>query len=388
MKNNKNLKIKILLSMIALIILSAITYISLPYISYALENAVDNFLENVGKINVPANSTEVKNQVHEHRGYGLITSSQSATEVKTYPNAAGNTGIQNINAYLSEYMNDPDDWSLGWYYSLQKNTSIFCQERGVQFPNLNNKYLKTFHRDRINANDMHMGATEVDYLELWSELTCTHNPITALEEDYPEDGIVPKTTTVYEVDLIEAGTIRKMVKYYQFSLVRVNYKASPRDFNTIESYIFTYSLRNWYTYNPAQAALWQYKNGSMNGNAVAEGMKLYRAANAVNELKSPTKPTISITTDNTEAKTTGTVIDGNNYKIGPMYMNSYTYAYSEDVKGFSGQSSLESPTNTEMIGRMTAAQQEVFKGIICGIVEAKVELDNGKVFYLTTDNIV
>lgn len=388
MKNNKNLKIKILLSMIALIILSAITYISLPYISYALENAVDNFLENVGKINVPANSTEVKNQVHEHRGYGLITSSQSATEVKTYPNAAGNTGIQNINAYLSEYMNDPDDWSLGWYYSLQKNTSIFCQERGVPFPNLNNKYLKTFHRDRINANDMHMGATEVDYLELWSELACTHNPITALEEDYPDDGIVPKTTTVYEVDLIEAGTIRKMVKYYQFSLVRVNYKASPRDFNTIESYIFTYSLRNWYTYNPAQAALWQYKNGSMNGNAVAEGMKLYRAANAVNELKSPTKPTISITTDNTEAKTTGTVIDGNDYKIGPMYMNSYTYAYSEDVKGFSGQSSLESSTNTEMISRMTAAQQEVFKGIICGIVEAKVELDNGKVFYLTKDNIV
>ena len=84
---------------------------------------------------------------------------------------------------------------------------------------------------------MYTGAEEEDFLELWSELTCTHNPITALEEDYPNDGIVPKTTTVYERDLIEAGTIRKMVKYYQFTLVRVDYKATPRNFDTVESYI-------------------------------------------------------------------------------------------------------------------------------------------------------
>ena len=384
MKNNKNLKIKILLSLITLIILSVITYISLPYISYAVENTVDNFLENVG-------STGTTNQIHEHRGYGIMTHSKSVTEAASYEAAEGNTGIQNIEDYLTNHMNNENDYSYGWLYSLQKNTSIFCQEMGVTFPNLNNKYLKVFHRasvnNRIDTNSMHVGAVEEDFLELWSELTCTHNPITALEEDYPDDGIEPKTTTVYEKDLIEAGTIRKMVKYYQFTLVRVNYTASPRNFDAVESYIFTYSLRNWYTYNPAQAALWQYKNGKMKGDAQAEGLKLYKAAMAVNELKLPTRPTISTTTDSTASKKTGTVIDGSDYKIGPMYMNSYTYAYSENVKGFSGQSSLENPTNADMVNRMTDSQKEVFKGIICGIVEAKVELDNGKVFYLTKDNI-
>ena len=380
MKNNKNFKIKVLLILVLLVILSAVTYISLPYISYALETVT----ETVGKIAVPANSSEVKNQIHEHRGYGLITYNQSATEVKTYPNAAGNTGISNINAYLKEYLNDAYDWDLGWYFSLQRNTSIFCQERGVPFPNLNNKYLKRFHGGIVDTNKMYVGNKETDYIELWSELACTHNPIPALEEDYPNDGIVPKTTDVYEKDIIEAGTIRKMVKYYQFTLVRVDYKASPRNFDTVESYIFTYSLRNWYTYNPAQLALWQYKNGSMYGNAQEAAMKLYRSAKAVNELKTPTKPSMSITTDSTAAKTTGTTLsdDGTKYRVGPIYMNGYTYAYSDDVKGFSGQSSIENPVNKDMLSRMTAAQKEVFKGIICGIVEAKLELDNGKVIYL------
>lgn len=386
MKNN-NIKIKILLSLILLVILSAVTYISLPYISYALESAKNEFLETVGKITVPANSAEVKNQIHEHRGYSLIAPGATPTEAATYENAAGHTGISDIDAVLSEYLNDAYDWSLGWYFSLQKNTSIFCQERGVPFPNLNNKYLKRFHGGNVDTNEMHVGDKEIDYIELWSELACTHNPITALEEDYPDDGIVPKTTTVYEKDIIEAGTIRKMVKYYQFTLVRVDYKASARTFNTIESYIFTYSLRNWYTYNPAQAALWQYKNGSTYGGAVESGMRLYRAAMAVNELTSPTKPAMSATTDNTLAKNTGTVIDGDNYKVGPIYMNNYSYAYSEDVKEFSGQSSLDNPANAEMLSRMTEEQKAVFQGMICGIVEAKVELDNGTIIYLNKDNI-
>lgn len=390
MKNN-NIKIKILLSLILLVILSAVTYISLPYISYALESAKNEFLETVGAITVPANSAEVKNQIHEHRGYGIMVSSKGATEAATYPEAEGNTGIQDIDTYLKNHMNNAYDYAYGWLHSLQKNTSIFCQELGVPFPDLSNKYLKVFHRasvgNRIDSNEMHLGDKEEDYLELWSELTCTHNPITALEEDYPDDGIEPQTTTVYEKDLIEAGTIRKMVKYYQFTLVRVNYKATPRVFDTVESYIFTYSLRNWYTYNPAQAALWQYKNGYMKYNAQVEGLKLYNAAMAVNELTSPTKPAMSATTDNTLAKNTGTVIDGDNYKVGPIYMNNYSYAYSEYVKEFSGQSSLDNPENAEMLSRMTEEQKAVFQGIICGIVEAKVELDNGTIIYLNKDNI-
>ena len=42
---------------------------------------------------------------------------------------------------------------------------------------------------------MYVGNKETDYIELWSELACTHNPIPALEEDYPEDN-----TLVYSTD--------------------------------------------------------------------------------------------------------------------------------------------------------------------------------------------
>ena len=65
MKNNKNLKIKVLLSLILLVIMSAVTYISLPYISYALENVVNNSLEYVKAITFPESEvTMYKEQIH------------------------------------------------------------------------------------------------------------------------------------------------------------------------------------------------------------------------------------------------------------------------------------------------------------------------------------
>ena len=70
MKNNKCFRFKILLVLILLVILSAITYISLPYISYALESTITSVTEAIGKINSPANSiTMNKEQIQEHRGY-------------------------------------------------------------------------------------------------------------------------------------------------------------------------------------------------------------------------------------------------------------------------------------------------------------------------------
>ena len=101
MKNNKNLKIKILLTLIVLIMLSVITYISLPYISYALENEGGVILENVEKISIPSNFiTMNQKQIHEHRGWDVVAN-DSATEVKTYNEAVGKTGISDINTYIN-----------------------------------------------------------------------------------------------------------------------------------------------------------------------------------------------------------------------------------------------------------------------------------------------
>ncbi len=382
---NKN-KLRLLLMIPLTIIAAVLVYVYLPSISYALNQG----LEDVGAITVPANAPETKEQIHEHRGYSIYAN-RSATESVSYENAAGNTGITNINGYLSEYMNDAYDWNLGWYFSLELNTSIFCQEKGTPFPNLNNKYLELFHSGTFDTNELTVGAKHDDYLELWENIACTSNPVTALEEDYPDDGIEPKTKEVYEADITSQG---KMISYYQFTLVRVNYKASARVFDTIESYIFTYSLRNYYKNNPAQVAIWKYKNnkevteGYSGATAKANGEKLYKAAKAVDELKNPTKPEMSVTTDNTAVKKTGTVLDdkGENYRVGPIYMNQYTYGYSEHIKDFSGDSALKNPNNADMISRMDAAQKATFQGIICGIVEAKVELDNEKIIYLDADN--
>lgn len=383
---NKN-KLRILLMIPLLIIVSILAYVYLPNVSNAVEHALDA----VGAITVPTSSTETKEQIHEHRGYGIFSTS-SATETVTYENAAGNTGITNINSYLSEYLNDAYDWNLGWYFSLQYNTSIFCQEKGTPFPNLNNKYLELFHSGKYDTNELTVGAKHDDYLELWENIACTSNSVTALEEDYPDDGIVPRTKEVLEAEITDSG---KMISYYQFTLVRVNYKATARTFDTPESYIFTYSLRNFYRYNPAQVAIWKYKNNkdvtdSYSGAAKGTGLTLYKAAKAVDELKTPTKPEMSVTTDNTASKKTGTVIDETKtkYKVGPIYMNQYTYGYSEHIKDYSGDSALKNPNNADMISRMDAAQKATFQGIICGIVEAKVELDNGETIYLTKDNFV
>ena len=392
MKNNKNLKIKILLSMIALIILSAITYISLPYISYALENAVDNFLENVGKISVPANGSEIKNQIHEHRGWTVIAN-YSATEAQTYEQAVGKTGISDINSYIKTYMSPSTgdcaigaEPLLGWVGSLCYNTSIFCQESGIPFPGLKARVFNGFHAQQ-NTNRNEEKDIIQDFVEWCPPLAC-EKQITIYLEDYKEDGIELRESKMSEADIYYATGFKWVLGDFEvFTSTRVDYTASPRDFDTVESYIFTYSLRNYHRYNPAQVALWKYKNNKEDGYALEQGLKLYRAAKAVNELKNPTKPQMSVTTTSDSlAYSTGTVLDGNNYKVGPIKMNGYSYGWSEDVKDFSGQSSLDNPQNATILANKTAEQKEFFKGLIAGIVEAKLKLDNGKEIILDKDN--
>ncbi len=410
MKNNGNLKIKVLLSLIVLVILSIVTYISLPYISYALENAENSFLESVAAISSPGNSAELKNQIHEHRGHGIwwsknpwATPDVRHEEEVTYENATGNTGITDINSFVSTYLSPNigkynsggwwSDPSYGWVNALIRNTSIFCQELGVKFPGYGSRLIGLFHPisiDDLDTNDEKtIGKKIYDYLEWAPELACEKEIEVKHEEDKDNNGSVEIETIKISEKTMWEGMARKsmnLTDYFQYTFVRVNYKALPRDFDTIESYIFTYSLRNHYHFNPAQAAIWLYKNDAEGGEVPDQGHNLLNAAKAINDLKNPVKPTITKTTDNTEAKTTGTVIDGNNYKIGPIYMNQYSYGWSQYVKEYSGECSIKNDANTDILNNKTEEQKEFFKGLVAGIIEAKVTLDNGKEFILNKDN--
>ena len=406
MKNNKNLKIKVLLSLILLVIMSAVTYISLPYISYALENAVNNSLENVKAITFPESEVTMdKEQIHEHRGYKIWAGYVSKTEKKTYENATGNTGISDINSYIATYLSPKIaiDKSYGWLWSLQYGTSIFCQESGRTFPSLNGRKLFGFHLKDADSSDddgsswidtnedKYPGDSSLkytDFSELIPDLACPSS-IKVQLVDY-KGAIEPKKTAISEKDILDTGASGygfHIKNFTQKTTVRVEYKAHARNFDTIESYIFTYSLRNWYTYNPAQYALWKYKNNAeiavghyahSDQESIDNGLKLYKAAKAVNELSNPVKPEMSKTSATVGGLTyeTGTVLDGEYYKVGPIKMNSYSYGWTENVKPFSGESSIKNPLNKDLLDKKDDNQKEFFKGIVAGIIEARVKLDN------------
>lgn len=372
-KANKYLKPILIITF--LISIAIITYIYQPNISYAIDNVISEFnlsnqeinLENVGKITVPSDSPVTRVEIREHRGYGVIAN-YSPTEAKTYEQAIGNTGIKDINGFLSTHLNNAYDEGLGWNRALKYNTSIYCREKGRKFPDITKKYLNLFHDlnngnkvgGTFDANNSHLGDKVIDHVEKYYEIACGHK-IKVSPIDW-EDGeeIELKETEVSERDL----QFDTNGKYIQHTLVRVRYSAQPRALDTVESYIFSYSLRNYYSYDRAQVANWIYHNfksqGTYNGASQA-GINLYRAGRAVDELKNPTRPKMSVTTDTTLMKSTGTVIDGANYKVGPILMNDYQYGWCNEAKDFSGE-------------------------LICGIIEAKVELDNGKTITLTKDN--
>ena len=347
MKNNKNFKIKVLLNVMILIILSiVITYISLPYISYALESAANEFNESVGAITSPANGAETKKQIYEHRGYAIRRSGAGTS----WAAAAGNTGIQNITNYLKEYMNDAYDTSYGWYYSLSENSSIFCQQRGKPLPDIWDKFLQMFHTSDNDTNNITTtGVTKVDKINYFKNLSDCPKVLEILWRHIEQNQIETVGDSVQEKDLNFLSD-----NMYQYTNVRLKYTANARKFDTVESYIFTYSNRARYHNDPAQNAIWAYKNGTASNN-------LHKAALAVNEslqgAAKPITPQMTKTSDGSVINKTGTVIDGNNYKVGPIGMNGYTYRWSTYAKDYSGE-------------------------LICGIVEMKVELDNGTVITL------
>ncbi len=423
-KNIENKKLKIVLITIMAIILAIGAYIYIPHVSYALSSVIDNIASTVGKITIPENAVTMdKKEIQEHRGYGIWAKWASKEESASYDDSAGNTGITNITSYIESYLSpyiSISQWN-GWLWNLQYGTSIFCQESGQTFPSLNGRKLFGFHLAEpddfgewdgteeistaayidVNEDTTGKDIKYVDFTELIPDIAC-ESTVSAYLEDYKDGGIVAKVTPISEKDILDTGAEGwgfNIKEFMQKKTVRVRYTATPRDFDTIESFIFTYSLRNWYTYNPAQYALWKYKNDIdfadvhytySDADSIETGRKLYEAAMAVNELTDPTKPQMEITTatEGNITYSTGTVLDGDSYKVGPIKMNSYSYGWTENIKGFAGESSVKNEDNATLLAGKTEEQIEFFKGIVAGIIEAKVKLDNGTEIILDKDNMI
>lgn len=402
----KNKRFKILIISLLIIIFSIVAYISIPNLGIVKaitentnlqlelkENIED--LDLVSKITTPANSKVKRFQIYEHRGH-------SAGIGTSYEAAAGNTGIQDINAFLSQHTNNVRDTSLGWIRSLKYDTSIYCIEHGMIFPDIDDILLAMFHIGNSvggthDSNNDHLGTDVCDYVEKYYEIACTHT-VTATPIDYDSAGIETKKEEVSERDLKfkDHGG-----KYIQHTLVRLEYSPTPITFETGLAYIVSFNERIEYSSDPSQEAVWAYRNGSR--DISAKGLKLFNAGKAVEELANPTTPKMKVTTDDTLVKNTGTIIDpdnDNNYKIGPIYMNDYQYGWSEAIKEFSGKQSLneitnknsevyKSLTNEEKIffANLTEEQKQTYKGLICGIIYAQAELDNGKIIVLDSKNI-
>ncbi|MBR3614464.1 MAG: hypothetical protein IKL55_04735 [Clostridia bacterium] len=411
MKKPSNSKLKKFVILILFMILSIEIYMSLPTISKAVESSLKNFEKMVGQITSSVAITETKEMIREHRGYYELN--------KTYEDAEGTTGISDINEYISGVLEDAYNPSYGWWYSLQNNASIFCAEHGAAFPVPDNLYLQTFH---IGKQDTHnggwdsadtVGASYTDYMEHlmvddWYKCT-GRNTLTLLPANWTPEGVIPSKVSVdeYQFDWrtgssgsissdANATDIARDRQFIQHTLVTVDYTAGAPYFDPMQVYYFTYSNRETYRNDPAQYANWKYKNGSAPGI----GENLYNAAAAVTHTLygkitqeygeiSIVKPEMSSTNEAGTSLKTGTTIaaDQVTYQVGPIYMKDYTYAWSESVKEYSGESSLDAENTADIVERMDAAEKEFYKGLICGIIEMKVELDNGTILYVDGDEI-
>ena len=393
MKNTKSKIIKIIVSVILSIALAIAGYISLPNISNALSLAANNLAEGVGKITALVNSTPTEVHIYEHRGYEIY-SDETPIETVTYKDAEGNTGIADIQSVINMWLH-PDvplsaRYSIskdkyGWIDTLRFNTSIFCVEAKETFPSLDDRIWGGCHVGG-DSNGLE-GTEQPDYIE-WEESLCCSGTTTIRTGSWKGAGVQSQTVDWSEAVFwgkIGAGVGNgTLANAEQYTVVNLQYVAKEKIFNVAESYIYSYSKRNYFKDNPAQLAIWMYRGQP--GGSTDEALALCRGALAVQELSNPIKPTMSAITDETVVKSTGTVIDGDDYKVGPIYMNQYTYGYSENVKTFSGDASLESKENADLLSRMDETEKEFYRGLIAGIVEAKVELDSGEIIYLDGDN--
>ena len=413
MKMNKLLIKYISIIMLLSILITSAAYIFSPNISYATESIFTKDLTGVGLITT-SNETGSKVLIKEHSGY----------------NGKGFGNKSAIDSFLASYTNVHDDDGLySWLNSLKNNDSIFCSYRGKAFPNTKASKLATFHGEDVethiaeNKDNMlaYVGTEKVDYVEHLpnkDKYKCTGG-IDVLAVNWTtdeEDTEEPYKTKAYEKDFkypyekavdtnngddtaTDSGS-GEPDDYTQVTLVNVQYTATARTFNTHEAYYLAYSNPNAaYNVNPAQNANWIDKTGWSND----AGKELYAISIAVDELdnsdgnlKFPEmdKTAIAATefggvdhssvvansltesfnvnygSNLASSVGTGTMLDGSDYIIGPIYMNNYDYAWCNGAEKYSGKDVKDYPGQ-----------------LINGIIKATIKLDgNAEEIELTANN--
>ena len=295
--------------------------------------------------------------LREHRGYKVI-GTESGTD---YDSATGNTGIKDKDELdiVLGIMNNPNSHSP-WIATLQKNTSIFCHAKGQPLPSVSSAVLRTFHSGEIDISTASKGDKKTDIVEAIVGKGCEGRTISLIVE---VAGAEEKTQTISESELdFSAG---KTYEQKTRSGVEYNEKTAIQ-FSIADSYIFSYSERKTYKKDQAQFALWLNTGASEKdivGSSITteeqqlieKGENLYHVAKAVENLSATVKPTMSKGTN------TGTIIEGTNYKVGPIKMEDYTFGWSDIAGDYTGN-------------------------LIAGITEVKVILDNENEIILNNEN--
>lgn len=349
-------KIKSLVISISAIILIVLAYFFLPTnliktnISAIKQKIFDEEL--LAGITVSGYVEGESSMVREHRGYSVMSTASDTS----YDGAAGKTGIKGeteLNQIIAD-MNNVNS-SYPWWETLAYNTSIFCHERGQPLPSKGSAYLYTFHttnsdgKRRFNIDGASKGSVVMDIVEASAGKGCEDSSIEVIVK---LAGAQEETETILESDLDFATT-----RYTQKTRSNVNYDTKTGiNLNVADAYILSYSERKMYRQDRAQVALWLNAGATEDDinsadEVLEEEKKLYHIAKAVEELSSPIKPTMS------EGTNTGTIIEGTNYKVGPITMNDYTLGWSDAAETYTGK-------------------------LIAGITGAEVTLDNGEIVYL------
>ena len=359
--------------------------------------------------NIAFADTTVREQVYTENDLGLKKNYTEANIIKTlqkYDSKSGYSSyffledIFNGRDYKMHVIGDWDDYYEEQYKPrvlandiLRYFRSIFCLKQGVEFGYTNYSadvdgasYPGTY---TLNINGVVTPIAAVNVLPAGHQWVFT--TLSGAKEDM-------KNITTHQ------GTYSRT---NLFCYAAAYSKKSPNYLGTWNN--STYGTLGKYGYERAQKAMWSL-TGNLNGSTRSSitgsnfcppklfyynkdfktnkldyahddtddiinkdgtgSTTLYLAAKAVDEYESKfsggkisvTNDTISITDSSTDKKAS---LEGSQYKIGPLTINNYPYAYSNYVKGYSGGGS---------------------DGLIGGITGAKIKLDTGKVITLASTN--
>ena len=366
---------------------------------------ITTLLSSVVFYNIAFADSTVREQIYTENDLGLknnYTESDIIKILKKYDSKSGYASyffledIFNGRGYKLHVIGDWDDYYEEQYKPrvlandiLRYFRSIFCLKQGVEFGYTN------YSADVDGADYPGTYTINVDGVA---------TPIAAVN-------VLPSGHQWVFTTLANSGEDMKNITTHQGSYSRTNLfcyaaaysKKSPNYLGTWQN--STYGVLGKYGYERGQKAMWcltgnlngttrnsitgtnicpprlfyynanfrtnklDYSHDDTNDTIYNDGTgktTLYLAAKAVDEYESKfsggkilvTNNTITITDSSTDKKAS---LVGDKYKIGPLKINNYPYAYSDYVKGYSGGGS---------------------DGLIGGISGAKIKLDTGKIIDL------